>query len=277
MNIFKTSNQIVQEIHNEVDSAQERLLQQAHTILEKTKPLSDLGERLNKVGFKNSPKAKEHLKSKSIIVKTQEEAELIEYYKQTYPFTKFLTVEEFDRICNKYGLIYAEIGCYKKDVPEKNLSDIENCQELRLSDTEADMFKVTYKIYDWGHYDRSKYYNPSDFPRALRNGFTTTQIRNTASDISERLVSLAGLSNNRRVHLKQPQIFKINRQGLFIAAPKSHFDLKGKKQNGLGFFNMSIVEIKDPIVYRYVRGGIQVITKWGLEGKDEALFVDRLN
>lgn len=32
-----------------------------------------------------------------------------------------------------------------------------------------------------------------------------------------------------------------------------------------------IVEVKDPIVFRYVNGGIQVITKWGIEAEDKIL------
>jgi len=34
---------------------------------------------------------------------------------------------------------------------------------------------------------------------------------------------------------------------------------------------------KDPIVFRHVKRGIQVITKWGLEADDEALQVGILN
>ena len=64
---------------------------------------------------------------------------------------------------------------------------------------------------------------------------------------------------------------EINRDGLFIAAPKSHFDLKGLKKKGLGFFNFTVTEVKDPIVFRYVKGGIQVLSKWGLEANDEML------
>lgn len=67
------------------------------------------------------------------------------------------------------------------------------------------------------------------------------------------------------------------RDGLFIAAPETHFDTKGLKKKGLGFFQIFETEIKDPIVFRYVRGGIQVLTKWGLEANDPDLVVPKLN
>ena len=73
------------------------------------------------------------------------------------------------------------------------------------------------------------------------------------------------------------EITTIDHSGLFIAAPKSHFDLKELDQNGKGFFKTTKQEIKDPIVFRYVKGGIQVLSKWGLEAEDEMLQQEILN
>lgn len=70
----------------------------------------------------------------------------------------------------------------------------------------------------------------------------------------------------------------IEKDGIFIAAPSSHFDLKGlSKKTQHGFMRVFKTEIKDPIVFRYVRGGIQVLTKWGLEANDPDLVVPKLN
>lgn len=44
--------------------------------------------------------------------------------------------------------------------------------------------------------------------------------------------------------------------------------------NEYGFFEKVTHKIslpKDPIVFRYVNGGIQVITKWGIEAEDRLL------
>ena len=43
-------------------------------------------------------------------------------------------------------------------------------------------------------------------------------------------------------------------------------------------FNITVTEVKDPIVFEYCRGGmIRVISKWGLEGEDELLLNEKLN
>jgi len=273
MNIFKTSNQIVQEIHNEVDSAQERLLQQAQSILKANTLTSDIGERLTQIGFVNSPLAKQYKKSKSIIVETREQAELIEHYKFNYPFLKFLTIEEFDRICKKYSLIYASTECYIKDVPEKNIKDIESCQDLKRGDMATDLEYCILKPHTFGY--GGSFATSMDFRKRKAPKRINGQHFNWGGDADSYMKITYGFK--QRWIVDSVSNFTENRQGLFIAAPKNHFDLKGRKQNGLGFFNVSIVEIKDPIVFRYVRGGIQVITKWGLEGQDKALFVDKMN
>jgi hypothetical protein len=273
MNIFKTSNQVVQEIHNEVDSAQERLLQQAQSILKKNTIKSDIGERLNQIGFSSSPMAKEYKKINSIIVETKEQAELIEYYKFNYPFLKFLTIEEFDRICKKYSLIYASTECYIKDVPEKNIKDIESCQELKSGDMAIDLEYCILRPHTLGY--GGSFATSMDFRKRKAPKRINGQHFDWGGDADSYMKRTYGFK--QRWIVSSVSNCTENRQGLFIAAPKSHFDLRGKQKSGLGFFDVSIVEIKDPIVFRYVRGGIQVITKWGLEGKDEGLFVDKMN
>lgn len=62
--------------------------------------------------------------------------------------------------------------------------------------------------------------------------------------------------------------------GLFIAAPEKDFDLKGlrRKKGARGFFQtLKRFEPDDPIVFRFVEGGIQVLSKWGPEAADPEL------
>jgi hypothetical protein len=33
----------------------------------------------------------------------------------------------------------------------------------------------------------------------------------------------------------------------------------------------------DPIVFRFVRGGVLIISKWGLEAEDESLIIPEMN
>jgi hypothetical protein len=66
------------------------------------------------------------------------------------------------------------------------------------------------------------------------------------------------------------------KEGLFIAAPESDFNLEGltKDKKGLKGYFKQIIEEKpdDPIVFRYVFGGIQVLSKWGPEAADPELL-----
>jgi hypothetical protein len=60
---MKSQEKLIAEIHNEFDSAQERLLQQARQIIESNK-VDDLGlsVRLLKVGFASNPIVKQTTK-----------------------------------------------------------------------------------------------------------------------------------------------------------------------------------------------------------------------
>lgn len=143
---------IIAEIHNEFDTAQDKLLQQAKQILSELDKFqinkSEIeAMRLQNIGFVNTPLVKKMSEfsvkrqdKESQIVKTKKEAELIQHYQFTYPLMKFLTIEELERICNKYNLIYAPVGNFIKDVPEKNITEIEKSKELLSSDKSGTKF-----------------------------------------------------------------------------------------------------------------------------------------
>lgn len=286
MRIFKDSQTVIKEIHNAFDSAQDRLLKDAENILSTVKPnekseIEDKAERLERLGFTSSLAVKEasgireqRKEKETLIVKSRGEAELISYYKHTYPFLKFLTEVELDKICNKYNLIYAPVGNYKEDVPLKNLREIENSQELKSLDKCGTKYIVKVK---------SSNIKPSkvspEIEDKLINGFEATHDMIFAfGNYPEWSVStIINKAFNIEVDFIRYTTMdwgysEINKSGLFICAPKSHFDLKGLKKNKLGYFFTTITEVKDPIVFRYVRGGVQVLSKWGLEASDEALI-----
>ena len=70
-----------------------------------------------------------------------------------------------------------------------------------------------------------------------------------------------------------------DKEGLYICAPKSHFDLKELTKTGqYSYLKTEKYTVKDdPIVFRYCRGGIQVLSKWGLEANDSKLIVPLSN
>lgn len=261
--------QLIEKIHSEFDSAQDRLLKEAHYILSsQNHSMVEMSERLKSVGFVNTPTAKKGNDAKHKLVKSRYEAELIEYYKTNYPFMKFLTEAELNRICKKYGLVHNSVWNYIGEVPTKNLTDIENAQPRNKQDNpedliyceitkdgsfmilpgtkwpsiwESEWYKIPNRI-DGKHFD--SVFRANDYLRD-KFGFKNEYLVGSVSNYHE------------------------DRQGLFICAPKSQF--KGRK------FAVSFVEVKDPIVFRYVRGGVQVITKWGLEANDPSLVVPILN
>lgn len=255
---------LIDQIHSEFDTAQDRLLQQANEILNKShgkENVSDIAARLNKIGFVNVPMVKE-------VSKSNEQAELIRHYKEAYPFLKFLTENELDRICKKYGLIYNPVENFVGNIPFKNIQDIENAQARKATDSPEDLIycelerDTTFCLVgdgDWTGIWGSQWYR---IPNRLDGVHFRHQ--NEANDYLR-----DNFNFTAKYLVKKVINYEQNRQGLFICAPKSQF--KGKNKS------ITFIEPKDPIVFRYVKGGIQVITKWGLEANDPALVVPVLN
>jgi len=210
---------IIQQIHDAFDGAQDTLLKEAEEITKEN--LVDNTSHIKKMvelGFTSSKKVQEASKKMEAATKNARKAKLILKYKEKYPFLKFLTVEKLNEICEKYNLVHAPVENYIEDVPEKNLIEIANAQELDVGDALHD-----------------------DVKNVRENGRTTT---------------------TRTV-----------KAGLFIAAPENQFNLDGLTKKGVrGFFKEVVTsKVDDPIVFRYVKGGIQVLSKWGLEANDPDL------
>jgi hypothetical protein len=291
---------IIDEIHNEFDTAPARILEQAMEILnnergakvELESTIVDKAKRLREQGFiKNGLVANLH-KTESLIVEkdriigmNHQMAEGVKYYSSKYPFLKFLPVSELDRICDKYGLVYAPVKHYKMPVPDKNLKDIEDSQ--RLDEKDAPGKHIIYRLTD---------------PYNQVNGLTREEeyeLREVGipvnPNVKENTYRLGGTSKYNQKDIIEMYFGKkvtmswswagghefteTDRSGLFIAAPEKHFDLDGLTfDNKKGYFQVTkTIVVKDPIVFRYVKGGIQVLTKWGLEAEDPALQIEILN
>lgn len=284
MNPFKnkTEKQIIQEIHDSFDNAQDELLRQATFIIEKHQPsLNKQAETLEKLGFIKSKTVLKNLKTKKIILKSKEDADLVNHYKTSYPFLKFLKEEQLDTICEKYNLIYAPVGRYKEDVPEKNVYEIENAQPLKENDIVEEILEFHGKpeFHEW--MEKVGFTNSKTTLKNYQNKVAELyKHKYCPKDWKDPRTSTTGLfviSENIDGYRYFDKITTINKSGLFIAAPKSHFDLDKLNEKGFGFFKITQTEVKDPIVFRYVQGGIQVLSKWGLEADDEMLTQENLN
>ena len=245
---------IVEAIHREFDEAGEKILQEALAIINKGTDDVHKAMRLKKLGFTSAEIVTKTKEQQNIIEISEKDAELVQYYRQTYPFLKFLKEEQLDAICKKYNLIYAPVANYIGDVPEKNLREIEQAQPLKKED----------EIKPWSFWE-------SEVGRDLNLlsiGIIRTSLFTKQTNEKMATEEKKNISAIKPIEKLRPQRTFNDKRGLFIAAPQSHFNLEGLKNEGLGFFK----EVKDPIVFRYVRGGIQVLSKWGLEAYDEALI-----
>ena len=125
----------VLEIHNEFNTAADRILEEANQILKENeqKDFQKI-DRLKALGFTKANQVVDLEPIREKMNLSKEQIELINYYKVEYPFNKFITSEQVEQICKKYGLVYGDVSLYKGFVPEKNLKEIESFK-LKKQDT----------------------------------------------------------------------------------------------------------------------------------------------
>lgn len=125
----------VLEIHNEFNTAADRILEEANQILKESEQKDfQKVDRLKALGFVKCNQVTELDPLKEKINLSKEQIESVNYYKVQYPFNKFITTEQVEQICKKYGLLYGDVSLYKGFVPEKNLKEIESFK-LKKEDT----------------------------------------------------------------------------------------------------------------------------------------------
>jgi hypothetical protein len=272
---------IVQQIHAEVDSIEDLLIQEANELINPNlinKDVLKKAERLKNLGFTSS----------SVVLSVEEETKVIQvqlgeiekkkklnglvlYYKRTYPWQKFLTLEKFEEICKKYGLIYASVSRYLRDVPEKNLKEIENIKPLKTVDQDNEEVFI-YITNAWSTYSGYDLINKKKFSCSFQDfsSYPNIDDKEVYNVIRKHIPNLPSAT----YIFSKAIVFKENKSGLYIAAPKVDFNLNDFELNAneIGYLTEEVIkELKDPIVFRFCKGGIQVISKWGLEARDEAL------
>lgn len=149
---FVPNNISVQEvpaevIHAEVDEVEDKFLEFINTLINNNEGAKELitikshedkkAELLKKLNFNNSElvvstnERKEAIKSlENTNNKLNGTLSLFQEYKKTYPFEKIMPFKEFEKVLDKFNLIYAPNTSYIKDVPEKNLLEILNAKKI---------------------------------------------------------------------------------------------------------------------------------------------------
>lgn len=233
-----------EDIHNEMIDGLELIFGKDFN-LEKSKisELEDANKEVKKkasilkrLGFKNTPTAKNvetldiQIAEKEDKIKlSQKEIELTNKYRIEYPGYKFIPDSVFDQVCEKYDLYTALPERYIKEIPNKNLEEIDNFIQK---------YGIVYQ----------KIFNPH------WNVLGTTAVIEESSTAIylnelEECGSMAGYYSIKET----PKIE--------ITAPIDHYDLKNSEIK-----NRKInTKVDDPIVTRIVEGGRVVISCWDKE------------
>ena len=319
MNIFtKKPKFTVEQIHREIDEAPVKrleILKEAASGINISNELPLLREKVKKLkdlGFTNSEEIKKledmeaNLKE---LMKPSTELERHIAFHSRFINYKVLKLEDFNKICEKYELIYAPIENYIKEVPEKNLNEMINFKKS-LSEADLRQFKPDSFVITSFKTTETKYYSQITRNRSeiiekvikdvIKNNFSFdfSNIKRYLKDSGE----IYSFENNDFIdkigellkekypddlkeieslhnYVKTISFSKINYGSFFISAPESHFNLKGLNRNSkysfLQFGKSVTVNKKkdDPIVFRYLKDDyILIVTKWGTE--DDQSYID---
>lgn len=268
INLFKksvkTTEQVIEEIHESFYTEVDRLLESANigNSLETNKQaLIDKREKLVKLGFTSTKEVVEAdkeierlnaLRADNAAKKTIIEA--INYFSFKYPNYKFITEESVKKICEKYGLIYGAISKYIGTVPSKNITQME---QFKIDENDECYEHYTTSLSTFSGLSRtaSKYINKKEYDAEI--------------DRVRELNTYRSIYSSRNIYSKC---------GLEIAAPIKDFNLEGQEVSD---FKISKIEIPDPVVLKPVvfksNKYYLIVTAWGLEAIDELVFNEKQN
>ena len=223
----------VKMIHDNFDSAVDELLNKTLSITEEEIAVRD---RLGDAGFWSSlPHQKLSTDAKEFNHKKEAEKNAA-YYKQHYPFHKFITRELIVQICKKYGLVFGEASSYKGDIPASNIKEI-----VSFSLRNEDKIKRIC------------------FEETVNDGNGNTQTT---------WGYRTGEGWFMRVEAGTTEVYEAPR--MQIAAPVKDFNTNRthlSKEDGV-----SLISLPDPVVFQPVKGGYLIVSKWGDEASDELLI-----
>jgi len=252
----KTTNEVIQEIHDTFYSEVDRLLIAAG--LEKNLDtdkqwLIEKCQRLKTLGFSNTIEVKEAEKEIARLDALKEENKknktlykAINYFSFKYPNYKFITEDSVKKICEKYGLVYGTVDRYTGTVPNSNLKHIES---FKIDENDECWEEETI----WATIDRSR------------------DIKFVSKKHAD--------ANANNASCNTPYCYiRYRKSHLEIAAPLSDFNMdKHEVKN----FKISKIEIPDPVVLKPVfyedEKHYLIVTAWGLEASDELVVNQKLN
>lgn len=307
-------DQLTLKIHNEIDSLEQHYIEEVTELLNTlqiptTDKVTQKADLMESLGFskanetvKQGSKLKEEIKEVQIKTRTNKERlNLINEYRLAYPNDKIIPMEEFEKVINKYNLIYAPSSAYIKDVPEKNLLEIKNSKMTIPYHSAVARHVVTKVSLGWSAPPSAQNWDFSNIIIKPNKRYKESSLR--VSDSSRDLwdyvqpYSFSGtdevvkaVSNRMKLsesfvkeHIRSVDTKPVERSGLFISAPKSHFDLTNLSKDGREYYEKQKVKVtvtKDPIAFYLLRGEendvnrefVRIVSKWGTS--DDQSFLD---
>lgn len=250
----KTTNEIIDEIHETFYTEVDRILADAK-ILKSTEtnlqPLINKCEKLKALGFTNTKEVIEAQKEINRLKHIESEnanknriSEAVNYFSIKYPNNKFITEESVKKICEKYGLVYGTIDKYIGTVPDKNLAEIAN---FKLHENDVAVYYV----------------------RKCYVSFSTSEKRYIKKKKG------APSINNRHsnYHCSYYEDVKLE-----IVAPLKDFNMESHE---IKDFKISKIEIPDPVVLQPViydnTKYYLILSAWGQESSDELVVNQKFN
>ena len=252
----KTAVQVIDEIHEKVDTASGKVLAEAMKIIG-TATDDEKMQLLEKVAASGFPNAKEVVEAKKKLedVKlAREKAKWILHYQTHYPH-KYILVEDMRAICKEYHLLLGSDKDYIDSIPEKNQRDIVN---FKLREEDRIYYKGVIRttlqtaakgegVIDWEEIDKDSYNKQTNDGKNKETGI---------------------LRHNKKYFISNDDYFS-------IAATPNMFDLKGKVIEGIDIKKK--VEWDDPIVLKAVKYGYIVVSVWGQELAIEKMRNEKMN
>jgi hypothetical protein len=250
----------VLEIHYEFETASDKLLESAYEIIN-SQPMVNISkiEKLKSFGFNQVKEVEESSKVIETTKLSKEQIELVQYFKQNYPFNKFITEEQVQQICHKYNLVCGDVGRFKGFVPENNIKDIENFK-IKLQD------KCEYLVYG----SKGEFYiNKSEIRDNIVKYLETTT--STYVEFSNGEINVKG------GYKKYGEYAEVKKQesNLQICAPVKDMDISGLEL--IEGYKLQKKHIPDPVVLQPVKGGYLIITAWGDEASDPLVVNENFN
>lgn len=250
----------IEMIHHEFEVASDKLLEEANIVLEEAKK-ADVNKvsRLKLLGFNQSQQVinTEPLLEKAKL--SEEQIKLISYYKENYPFNKFITEEQVKEICHKYNLVCGDVDRFKGFVPEKNLREIERFK-LKTEDTISYIVRGLKGTF---------YINVSDLRDGIISYLDTARVT-YVEFVNPNIINVKG---GDAKYGKFAEVFKQSPK-LQICAPIKDMDTSGLEI--IDGYKLIKKYIPDPVVLQPVRGGYLILTAWGDEASDP-IVVNEIN